>query len=88
MDRPASRASTTRLLQTLLTVSKKTEPSRREEFEQAARLAGGNLLSDFWGFLKESKKWWLLPLLVALALLGALVLLGGTGVAPFIYSLF
>jgi len=41
-----------------------------------------------WGFLKHNKKWWLLPLLLALLLLGLLVVLSGTGLAPFIYTLF
>jgi hypothetical protein len=60
------------------------------KFERAAEKHGrGGLLSDFWGFLKENKKWWLVPMLVVLLLLGALILLSsGTGLAPFIYTLF
>jgi len=45
------------------------------------------LLAEFWGFLRENKKWWLLPLLLALLLLGILVVLSGTGLTPFIYPL-
>lgn len=46
-------------------------------------------LRDVWGFLRVRKKFWLLPLLLALLLLGALVVFsGGTAVAPFIYTLF
>lgn len=46
-------------------------------------------LCDVWGFLRVRKKFWLLPLLLALLLLGALVVFtGGTAVAPFIYTLF
>ncbi len=46
-------------------------------------------LCDVWGFLRVRKKFWLLPLLLALLLLGALVMFtGGTAVAPFIYTLF
>ncbi len=42
-------------------------------------------LCDVWGFLRVRKKFWLLPLLLA----GALVMFtGGTAVAPFIYTLF
>lgn len=45
--------------------------------------------SDIWGFLKVRKKFWLLPLITVLVLLGALVILGGgSAVAPFIYTLF
>lgn len=47
-----------------------------------------SLLVEFWEFVKHNKKWWLIPLLLMLLLLSALVLLGGTGVAPFIYTLF
>lgn len=45
--------------------------------------------SDLWGFLKVRKKFWLLPLITVLVLLGALVVFGGgSAVAPFIYTLF
>jgi hypothetical protein len=43
------------------------------------------LLPEFWLFLRTNKKWWLLPLLFALLLLGILVVLGGTTLTPFIY---
>jgi len=66
-----------------------SEP-KDNEFERAAAQQGkGGLLSDFWGFLKQNKKWWLLPLLVTLVALGLLIFLSsGTGLAPFIYTLF
>jgi hypothetical protein len=38
--------------------------------------------------LRYNKKWWLVPLLVTLGLVAVLAMLGGTGVAPFIYTLF
>ncbi|MDO5483671.1 MAG: DUF5989 family protein [Desulfovibrionaceae bacterium] len=45
--------------------------------------------SDLWGFLKVRKKFWLLPLIIVLTLLGALIVFGGgSAVAPFIYTLF
>ena len=47
-----------------------------------------NLLAEYWGFLRQSGKWWLLPILVVTLVLGLLVFLGGTGAAPFIYTLF
>jgi hypothetical protein len=40
------------------------------------------------GFLREHKKWWLAPILIAMLLLGLLVTLSGTAAAPFIYTLF
>jgi drug/metabolite transporter superfamily protein YnfA len=45
------------------------------------------LLKEFWEFLKEDKKLWLLPLVVILVLVGLLLTTGST-VAPFIYTLF
>jgi hypothetical protein len=59
------------------------------KFEQAAhdrRDAG--VLGELWLFLRDNKKWWLLPILAVLLLFGLLVLLAGTGAAPFIYTLF
>ncbi len=48
-----------------------------------------NFLSDLWGFMKTRKKFWLLPLLVALLLIGAVIVFSsGSAVAPFIYTLF
>jgi len=46
-------------------------------------------LGDLWGFLKDRKKLWLLPVLLALLLFGGVILLtSGSAVAPFIYTLF
>jgi len=39
-------------------------------------------------FLVQNRKWWLIPIALVLALLGVLIALGGTGAAPFIYTLF
>ena len=60
------------------------------EFERAAARQGrGGLLSELWGFMKQNKKWWLLPLLVTLLVFGVLIFLStSTGLAPFIYTLF
>jgi hypothetical protein len=44
--------------------------------------------SEFLYFLKTSKKWWLLPIIVVLVGFGILVFLSGTAAAPFIYTLF
>jgi len=56
--------------------------------DQAADRKGGGLLTEFWDFLRDNKKWWLAPIIGSVLLLGALVLLGGTAAAPFIYTLF
>jgi hypothetical protein len=54
---------------------------------QAGERRGGGPL-EFLTFLKENKKWWLIPVTLAVLLFGLLVLLGSTGAAPFIYTLF
>ncbi|MEY2409651.1 MAG: hypothetical protein QOF48_2321 [Verrucomicrobiota bacterium] len=59
-----------------------------QEFEKAAARGGGGFFSDLWGYLCENKKWWLVPILVVLLLFGLLIFLAGTGLAPFIYTLF
>ena len=58
------------------------------EFESAADEQPMSLPAEFWLFIREEKKWWLTPIILMLLLLGALAFLGGTGAAPFIYSLF
>ncbi len=46
-------------------------------------------LKDLWLFMRERKKYWILPIVVVLLLVGALlVLTQGSVVAPFIYTLF
>ena len=46
-------------------------------------------LKEFWEFLKVRKKYWLLPIMIVLALFGGLIVLSqGSAVAPFIYAIF
>ena len=61
------------------------EHSNRSDERQLVETPQPRLLADFWKFLRQNKKWWLLPLLLALLLLGMLVILGGTGLTPFIF---
>jgi hypothetical protein len=65
-------------------------PDKRSEFEKAASSSpqGESLISEFWAFLAQNKKWWLLPILIVMLLFGALIFLSGTAAAPFIYTLF
>jgi hypothetical protein len=57
-----------------------------KNFEELENDSG--LISEFWQFLKTNKKFWLLPILFIMLLLGVLLILGSTGAAPFIYTLF
>jgi len=46
-------------------------------------------LKDIWRFIKSRRKWWLLPVVLALLAVGALLVLGGgSAVAPFLYTMF
>lgn len=59
-----------------------------DDFETQAAKNQGGVIAEFWAFLRDNRKWWLIPMLVVLLLLGVLVVLAGTGLAPFIYTLF
>ena len=48
-----------------------------------------SFLSELWLFLKVRKKFWLLPIIVMMALFGGLIVLSqGSAIAPFIYTIF
>jgi hypothetical protein len=65
-----------------------SDPTPRDDFAAKADARSSSLLGEVWGFLRENKKWWLLPIVITMLLLGLLVVLGGSGAAPFIYTLF
>jgi hypothetical protein len=46
------------------------------------------LARELLDFLRETRKWWLAPILICLLLLGLLVLFGGGAAGPFIYTFF
>lgn len=60
----------------------------KTEFEQAGDEKQLSLAQEFFVFVTQNKKWWLIPILLVLSLVGLLVVLGSTGAAPFIYTLF
>jgi hypothetical protein len=48
-----------------------------------------SIIKEFWQFLRERKRWWLVPIVFFLLLLGVLLVFAkGSALAPFIYSLF
>jgi Family of unknown function (DUF5989) len=48
-----------------------------------------SLIAELWQFMRVRKKYWLLPIVLMMALFGGLVVLTqGTAVAPFIYTVF
>ncbi len=61
---------------------------QKTSFEAASTKQQPSLLADLWLLLKQHKKYWLIPVVAGLLILGVLVVLGGTAAAPFIYTLF
>jgi len=61
-----------------------------EEHDFARQVEGrsSGFLGETWYFLRHNKRWWLTPVVIAFLLLGLLIILGGTGASPFIYTLF
>jgi hypothetical protein len=66
-------------------MDKKQTPS---QFETEAAAGRQSFVSEFAHFLMDNKKWWMIPIIAVLILVGALLIVGGSGVAPFIYTLF
>ena len=58
------------------------------DFEKEAAAKRQSFVSEFAHFLMENKKWWMIPIITVLLLIGVLLIAGGSGVAPFIYTLF
>ena len=65
-----------------------TQNDQKSEFEEAGQGKQLSLVKEFLLFVSENKKWWLIPILLVLGLIGLLVVFGSTGAAPFIYTLF
>lgn len=64
------------------------EPEKESEFERQASEASVGTMRELYDFMRHNKKWWLIPVIVMLVLVGVLVVLSGTALAPFVYTLF
>ena len=52
-------------------------------------MSAWGLVREFWDFMRVRKKWWLLPIIVVMVLVGALLVFAqGSALAPFIYTIF
>jgi hypothetical protein len=60
----------------------------REEFTRAGEAADVGFLRELWDFMRAHRIWWIAPIVTCLVGIGVLLLLGSTGLAPFIYTLF
>lgn len=60
-----------------------------KDFERAATASRSRGLgAELWYFLRQTRKWWLMPILLVLLAFGVLLFLSTTAAAPFIYTLF
>ena len=59
-----------------------------QDLRELSEARSGGVLVELWRFMSHTKKWWLTPILLMLLLLGVLIAIGGSGAAPFIYTLF
>jgi hypothetical protein len=57
-------------------------------FQQASEQKPVGLWREIVDMLKHNKKYWMIPIILILALFGVLIVLGTTSAAPFIYTLF
>lgn len=47
------------------------------------------LAGELWAFMRERKKWWLLPVIIVMLVVGSLLIFAqGSALAPFIYTIF
>ncbi|MGK0240769.1 MAG: DUF5989 family protein [Verrucomicrobiia bacterium] len=61
---------------------------RKQSIDEVENKRSRGLFVELWGFAKENKKFWLLPLIFTLLLLGSLIIFAGSSAAPFVYTLF
>jgi hypothetical protein len=71
-----------------MTVQDRERNQSGEEFADLAQRRRSGLFREYLGFTRHTGKWWLLPIFAMLGLIGALIVLGGSGAAPFLYALF
>ena len=62
--------------------------NQAEKFAKEAHGRRSSLIGEFLGFLAHNKKWWLLPILLVLGVMGLLVLASASGISAFLYTLF
>ena len=66
----------------------RTDHSSGDEFARLSDQPAPSLLQEIVGLISHNKKWWLIPLVVTLMPVAAMIFLGSTPAAPFIYTLF
>jgi hypothetical protein len=62
-----------------------SDPDRYASFFEEASTEQPSFVRELWEFLRHNRKWWLTPIILSLLVLGALVFLGGSSLAPLLY---
>ena len=66
----------------------KESHKEKNDFERHVKGKAPGFFAEFWYFFRHNRRWWVTPVIIALLLIGLLVVFGGAGAAPFIYTLF
>jgi hypothetical protein len=71
-------------------MSMSEDPNERDDaFAEVSKAAGRQgFVPELWDYLRQTKKWWLTPILIVMVLIGALLLASSTPLSPFVYTLF
>jgi hypothetical protein len=64
------------------------ESQRSQQFLEQARTKRPSAVSEYLYLVRTNKKYWMIPLILVLLAFGLILILGGTGAAPFVYTLF
>ena len=62
--------------------------NEKREFVHLGKRRPRGILREYFDYLRCRKKWWLAPVILLLLLVGLILVLGSTAVAPLIYTLF
>lgn len=76
------------LFSTVMNEPKPSDDQDSNEFERESETRPPPVLLEFWYFLREHKKWWLIPLLLTLAVYALFVIVSVSGGPAFMYTLF
>lgn len=64
-------------------------PIREPDYDREAEMNRTGIVGELWMFMRERKKWWLLPVIALLLFVGSLIVVAqGSALAPFIYTIF
>ncbi|MCB9729739.1 MAG: hypothetical protein H6744_05545 [Deltaproteobacteria bacterium] len=64
-------------------------PEDDDAFAEVAKSGGQqSFRAELWDYLRQTRKWWLTPILIVMVLIGVLLLVSSTPLSPFVYTLF